>query len=211
MTERRRADLLQSARAGCAEALNQLWRDHRRWVAAVLLAHAPAGVDLEDLLQDVAVTVVANLHRLRAAGAFRPWLRAIAINAARTAARRRAVQKRRVGPLPETPDDWPADPARERDRQEAATRERLQRVLTLLAGMHPDYREPMWLRAVEGMSQQQIADALALPVTTIETRLARGRRMLRAAIQAEAEAPCPVATVASAPKTRTWNPPAKNC
>ena len=45
--------------------------------------------------------------------------------------------------------------------------------------LQPDYREPLLLRCVRGMSYRQIADILDLPVTTIETRLARARRMIR--------------------------------
>jgi RNA polymerase sigma-70 factor (ECF subfamily) len=41
------------------------------------------------------------------------------------------------------------------------------------------YREPLLLRAVRGMSYRQIADTLGVPITTVETRLARARRMLR--------------------------------
>ena len=40
-------------------------------------------------------------------------------------------------------------------------------------------REPLLLRCVRGLSYQQISTILELPVTTIETRLARARRMLR--------------------------------
>ena len=40
-----------------------------------------------------------------------------------------------------------------------------------------DYREPLILRCVRGMTYQQISEILDLPVTTIETRLARARRI----------------------------------
>lgn len=183
MTERSQPEaMLNAAIAGDADALSLLWREHRRWVAAVLLAHLPGGIDLEDLLQDVAVTFVANLRRLRSAEAFRPWLRTIAINAARSAGRRKVVHQRAIAKLPDDVEDWPQDPAHEAARERSRARDRLQQVLAIVRSMQPDYREPMWLRAVQGLSQQQIADTLALPVTTIETRLARGRRMLRAAL-----------------------------
>src|SRR5688572_15337257 len=152
--------LLPPAIAGDNEALSLLWREHRRWVAAVLLAHLPPGVDVEDLLQEVAVTFVANLRRLREVAAFRPWLRTVAVNVARTAGRRRAVQRKVIGPLPETADDWPADPERARAQHRESTRDTLARALEILNAMHPDYREPMWLRAMQGLSQQQIADTL---------------------------------------------------
>ncbi|HLQ37006.1 MAG TPA: sigma-70 family RNA polymerase sigma factor [Planctomycetota bacterium] len=180
MTDPQHGKHVHAALAGDAEALSMLWRDHRRWVAAVLLAHMPNGSDLEDLLQDVAVTFCRNLRKLRDPGSFRAWLRAIAVNAARSAGRRRAVQQRVLVPLPEFVDA--ADPAPARAEHQRTTAERLERVLAILSSMQPDYREPMWLRAVQGLTQQQIAEALGLPVTTVETRLARGRRMLRQAM-----------------------------
>ena len=41
------------------------------------------------------------------------------------------------------------------------------------------YREPLLLRCVRALSYQQISEVLDLPITTVETRLARARRMLR--------------------------------
>lgn len=43
----------------------------------------------------------------------------------------------------------------------------------------PEYREPLMLRCVRSLTYQQISEILDLPVTTVETRLARARRMLR--------------------------------
>ena len=42
-----------------------------------------------------------------------------------------------------------------------------------------EYREPPLLAGVRGMSYKQIADLMGVPVTTVETRLARARRMVR--------------------------------
>jgi RNA polymerase sigma-70 factor (ECF subfamily) len=39
------------------------------------------------------------------------------------------------------------------------------------------------LREVEGLSYQQIADALEVPVPTVKTRLLRARRTLQAAVE----------------------------
>lgn len=189
--------------AGDAEALSLLWREHRRWVAAILLAHLPNGTDVEDLLQDVAVTFVSHLPKLRDPAAFRPWLRTVAVNTARSAGRRRAVQSRVLLPSGLGELD-PVDPEPERRQLQDATQERLEAVLRLLDRMQADYREPMWLRAVQGLSQQQIADTLGLPVTTIETRLARGRRMLRSALQAS---PPPAPPPQNPTEERPWTAP----
>ncbi len=53
------------AMSGDAQALQSLWHAHRRWVAAILMAHKPREIELEDLLQDVAVSFVEGLGTLR--------------------------------------------------------------------------------------------------------------------------------------------------
>ena len=52
----------------------------------------------------------------------------------------------------------------------------------------PDgYREPLFLKAVQGLSYRNIAEILGLPETTVETRIARARRMLRDAASASGD------------------------
>ena len=41
------------------------------------------------------------------------------------------------------------------------------------------YREPFVLKHLDGWSYAQIAEAMGLPVDTVETRLVRARRLLR--------------------------------
>jgi RNA polymerase sigma-70 factor (ECF subfamily) len=44
------------------------------------------------------------------------------------------------------------------------------------------YREPFVLRHVQDWSYRQIAETMGIPVDTVETRLVRARRHLRAAL-----------------------------
>ena len=53
------------------ESLRKLWEANRRWVAAVILAHKPRWADLDDLLQDVATTVVRKINQVREEAAFK--------------------------------------------------------------------------------------------------------------------------------------------
>jgi RNA polymerase sigma-70 factor (ECF subfamily) len=174
--------LIELARSGDRNAQQELWRGHRRWVAAIILAHRPHSAELEDLLQDVAVKFIDKIHTLRDCGAFRPWLRQIALNVCRGAARSMRPTLRLGGPAQD--DGEPgriAEPADERhateglvERYEAANVV-LRQALTLPVA----YREPLLLRCLRSMSYQQIGELLGLPVTTVETRLARARKMLR--------------------------------
>ena len=172
-----RSSVVAAAIRGDADAVRAVWQEHRRWVAAVLLAHKPREADLEDLLQDVAMAFVRMIGGLRDEATLRPWLRTVAINAARASgrtARRRRERDRLPLAAAESAKAAPEAPA---DR--AASREDADRILELARRLPEGYREPLLLRCVRGMNYRQIGELLGLPETTIETRIARGRRMLR--------------------------------
>jgi RNA polymerase sigma-70 factor (ECF subfamily) len=181
MTSGSDQELVRKAMAGDAAAVEALWRAHRRFVAACLLAHARHALDLDDLMQEVALQMWTGVRRLRDPGRLRPWLRSVALNAARSHARKTAVRTRSVRPLEEGDGELP-------DRSGALSdelRNRVQEVLGVVARLPAEYREPLLLRAVEGLTQKQIAQALDLPETTVETRLARARQLLRRTVADE--------------------------
>jgi RNA polymerase sigma-70 factor, ECF subfamily len=168
---------------GDPSALREMWRSHRRWVAAILMSHMPAEAELDDLLQDVATVVVERIGEVREPERLRGWLRTVAINAARTAGRKQRVRRRAMRELAtsatESDGRAPGDALRDEARRQA------RRVLEMAMRLHPDYREPLLLRSLHGMSQKRIAETLGLPETTVETRLARARKMLREEIAFE--------------------------
>ncbi|MAG55358.1 MAG: hypothetical protein CMJ83_03620 [Planctomycetes bacterium] len=163
---------------------DRVWEENRRWIAAVLVAHRPPGVDVEDLLQDVALAFVRSHLELRDARALRPWLRRCALNAAASAARRTGVREKTAA----TRLDWTdvADPANALAARRAGAAERVAATLDRVLALPVKYAEPLLLKAVQGLSQRAIAEILKLPVTTIETRLVRARRMVRDAASADA-------------------------
>lgn len=173
--------------SGDPEAIRALWESHRRWLAAVVLAHMPRGAELEDLLQEVAMRIVRQVHHVRDPAAIRPWMRSVAVNVARTAGRRRIPRLRLVDPSVD-PADAPAPAARPVAHALGAAEEG-RRALDAAMRLKPEYREPLILQCVRGLSYKQIADVLGVPVTTIETRLARARRMVREELEREALVP----------------------
>lgn len=170
------------AAAGDRDAAERLWLANRRWVAAVLVAHMGRHADVEDLLQAVAVRFCERIGTVREPGAFRGWLRTIAVNEAladgRKVTRRRGHRGRIVAQAQRASGaglgvgigDW---------AQREALSHEAGRVLELSAELPDGYREPLILRATRQMSYRQIGEVMGLPETTVETRIARGRRMLR--------------------------------
>jgi RNA polymerase sigma-70 factor (ECF subfamily) len=154
-------------------------------VAAIILAHRPRAIEVDDLMQEVAIKFITKVQTLRDAGAFRPWLRQIVINVCRGAAR----SHRPMLGLAEggRAEDGAIDPGRvavpAADEppigRSSARRDDANQLLEQALTLPPEYREPLLLRCVRALTYQQIGEILELPVTTIETRLARARRMLR--------------------------------
>lgn len=167
--------LIVRAQRGDSESLRELWQVNRRWVAGILLAFKSRDAELEDLLQEVAVAMVKKLSTLREPEALRPWLRAVAINAARMDARTRG---RRPEGRHRSLVEEPASKGDSMDLEQAR-REDGKRLLKMVLDLPEAYREPLLLRSVKGMSYREISAITDLPETTIETRIARGRRMLR--------------------------------
>lgn len=167
-----------AALAGDREALRVLWEQNRRWVAAILLAHKPSWADLDDLLQEVAASVVRHSGELRDPASFRAWLRTVAINSARLAARAR---KYRPEPRPLSGDEPIASVSSAGVASVSASEDRDEgrRLLELAMELPEGYREPLLLKTLRELSYRQIGELVGLPETTIETRIARARKMLR--------------------------------
>jgi RNA polymerase sigma-70 factor (ECF subfamily) len=127
----------------------------------------------EDLFHETFLQAARHPARVAAAASPRAWLFAVARNVAAAAARRR----RATLPLPE---DVMAPPAANDDpRLEAARR--------ALADLPPAQREPLELRLRAGLTYEEIAHVLAIPVGTVRSRLHYALEQLRETLRRAAE------------------------
>jgi RNA polymerase sigma-70 factor (ECF subfamily) len=132
-----------------------------------------------DLAQDVFVRVYRNLHRYEP-GTFDGWLFRITKNLFLDRLRRR--RRFRMEPLPEVDAQLPAatepGPA---DVVERRTLEaRLERALALLP---EDFRLAVLLCDVEQLTYEEIVAVTGWPLGTVRSRIHRGRRQLRDALE----------------------------
>lgn len=123
----------------------------------------------------------SSLRRFDMGRPMRAWLARIAINKARDWRRRRAVRRLIWAVLPiehasDIADDQPAVDTL------AADREELRQVGAAIATLPANLRETLVLRAIEGMSQAETAEALGISEKAVETRLYRARLRLAAEI-----------------------------
>lgn len=138
--------------------------------------------DLDDLVQEVFVEVVASLDRFRGESRFTTWLYGIALHVARDHLRKEFRRRRRH----EAFGAWKAaqPDLRPDTLDQAALAERLRRVWAALEGLGPKTRAAWTLCDVEGLSPAETARALAVPVVTVRVRLFRARRALLATLEA---------------------------
>ncbi len=126
----------------------------------------------EDLLQEVFVLVWRKLRWLRDPELFRPWVYRIA---SREAFRR--LKKERAWPR-QAGEELPEVPAPE-EPPEALRREWLEDLPDHLAAVSPASRAVLLLHYLQGLTLDEVAGVLALPLGTVKSRLAYGLATLR--------------------------------
>jgi RNA polymerase sigma factor CnrH len=130
-----------------------------------------------DVTQESFVSAFAALKRYDRERPFKLWISRIAINKCRDWARRRAVRSffTRAQPI-EDAFDLASDGAS--PETETGDRAELGRVSAAIGYLPLKLREALILRAIEGMSQAEAAEALGVTEKTVETRLYRARASL---------------------------------
>jgi RNA polymerase sigma factor (sigma-70 family) len=125
----------------------------------------------EDLVQSSFLSVVRSRGRFTPGARFRPWLYAIATNAARDLARRQRSQE--LTPEGELPA---AGLATEMALRDVGLERRVQQALAILP---EGQRLPILMHRFEGMSFSEVAEAMGLTETAVKVRAHRGYTRLR--------------------------------
>ncbi|HSM45824.1 MAG TPA: sigma-70 family RNA polymerase sigma factor [Acidimicrobiia bacterium] len=131
--------------------------------------------DAHDLVQEVLLRVRRGLADYQP-GSFEGWLWRITRNAFLDDVRR---QKRRpTSSLPDEVDRWSAASSESADAEYAriSLGDDIQKALLELPF---DFREAVVLCDVAGLSYEEIARAVAVPIGTVRSRIHRGRKMLK--------------------------------
>lgn len=174
-------ELVARARAGDLDAFAEIVRRHEVRVRGVLTRLLSDDRDVEEALQDTFVQAWRNLDRFREQAALFTWLYRIATNEALMRLRRRrpasvdlddAAERELVQPDEDTAPEMAAFALELRD----FLFERLRRLPF-------EYRAPLVLRDLEGLSNQEVADVLGLSPAAAKSRIHRARMRIRADLE----------------------------
>ena len=131
--------------------------------------------DAHDLVQEVLLRVRRGLANYQP-GSFEGWLWRITRNAFLDEVRKR--KRRPTAPLPDEMDRWDVATSDGADIEfdRLSLGDDIQKALLELP---IEFREAVILCDVVGLSYEEIANAVAVPVGTVRSRIHRGRRHLR--------------------------------
>lgn len=166
-------ELIERSKQGDVDAFNRLVLMYQTQVYNVALRMLGNPQTAEDVTQEAFISAFRNIRRFRG-GSFRAWLLHIAANAARD--QFRSMKRRPSLSL----DTLKADPAdSEAVETHALRRELGEEISRGLAQLPPDQRLAVVLSDIQGLSYEEMAQAMDCSVGTVKSRLSRGRAQLR--------------------------------
>lgn len=176
-TEKRQNEpaLVCAAQRGDKEALQLLLRRNWTWLKGLVYNIVQDSDDIDDVLQDICVRVISKIDSLREPERFRPWL---AILAQRQALRYRRQKNQKTISLCEGLADLKCDEKATPLLKKVEQREQYQQILNAISSLPEKYRQVFVLEHINDLTYRQIAEILDIPVTTVQIRLVRARKMI---------------------------------
>lgn len=161
-------------------------REHRAFLMQIAVASARNPTDAEDIVQEALVRGFRGIDRFRGDCPLRSWLSRIvvrvAINHHKSAARR---LKRWVffSDLETSYEDGSVQEFDPQDRSKDFDREALMDVRKQVKRLPNDFRLPLLMLALDGLTIPEIAEILEIPEGTVKSRIFYARKRLKEVLQ----------------------------
>ena len=172
--------LVSRARDGDRAAFEELVRRHADRLHAVVLRIAGSSHEAEEITQEAFLRAWRGIGSFKGDAQFFTWLYRIGVNEARRRAQRRparsmvaSLEEHRLEPRDPAPG--PARTAEHHDLRSALE--------DAVGGLDPEYRAPLVLRDIEGLSTAEAAEIMGIGEAAFKSRLHRARLSVRAAVR----------------------------
>ncbi|UGS36806.1 hypothetical protein DSM104329_03217 [Capillimicrobium parvum] len=168
--------IVAALRGGDDEAMAVITERYRDRLVAYV-RRMSAGADAEDVVQDVLTRAFLALRADDRPMTLRPWLYRVAHNRCLDVLRK---------PVPLPTDEVDLGPTATTLGEQVAGRERLRQVVADIQDLPDQQRSALIIRELEGLSYEELADALDTTVPAIKSLLVRARMNLAKAAEARA-------------------------
>jgi len=180
----READLIARAVAGDGDAFAELAEPYEQKVYNLAYRMSRDREDAFDLAQEVFLKVYRALPRFRGNSSFSTWLYRITSNTCLDLARKHKRVPNTIslddpvetttGELRRQVADSSSEPERTAVRAEAASE-----IMTAISALPAEQRLSIVYRELEGLSYEEIAEALGCSLGTVKSRISRARAALK--------------------------------
>jgi len=167
--------LVYSAQRGDKEAMQLLLTRNWTWLKGLVYSIVSQADQMDDILQDICVRVIKKIDTLREPERFRPWLAVLARREALKFRQRRAKQPMQ---LQEEFAELAGDQKARQSYESMEQKELYGQIITAIQSLPEKYRQVFMLQHSGDLTYGQIAEILDVPVTTVQIRLVRARRMI---------------------------------
>jgi RNA polymerase sigma-70 factor (ECF subfamily) len=189
--------LVEAAQKGDAAAFRELVNRHQRRAYAVALGMVHDPDDARDVCQEAFLKVYKNLATFEGDAQFFTWLYRIVANLCIDHLRKRRGMKVEFDDTQanDDPDEGGISPQRTGfDPARALSDKELRgQILAALDKLSPAHRAVLVMREVEGMSYQDMADAMKVSIGTIMSRLFHARKKMQSMLIEYRKAATPAA------------------
>ncbi|GGA11261.1 RNA polymerase sigma factor [Paenibacillus marchantiophytorum] len=168
--------LIDQVRQGHSDAYRVLVERHKNYIYTVVYRMVGHKETAEDLTQEVFVKLFRSLIHFRGEAKFTTWLYRMTTNLVTDF--RRSQKRKPYEALLDKMKSWFTD-SRDQPEEMAIRKDDQERMQALLAELPDKYRLIMYLFHYKQLSYQEMSQATGLPVKTLETRLYRGKAMLK--------------------------------
>ena len=181
MTREQEAAIVRKVLGGDANAFETLVLEYEKNVYNIALRMTGNSEDAADMTQEAFIKAYNSLQSFRGDSKFSVWLYRIVSNVCldflRSKNRRPTVS---LSVEDDDGEDAQLDVADESQSPELLLDRKLTRdsVSRGLDSLPPDYRQILLLREIQGLSYDEIAQALSLEVGTVKSRIFRARKRL---------------------------------
>jgi len=165
-------ELIQRVRSGDLQSFDPLVARYQNQVYCFILKYVPVRA-AEDLAQDTFIAVYENLDTFKGDSKFSTWIYGIAMNKVRNYLNRAPEQRFKHDS---------ADYLLEKQSQEISPLEQLEQAVEikyLLGQLPPDLKESIVLVSLEGLSYEETASVMSIPIGTVRSKVFRARQILK--------------------------------
>ena len=171
---------VERCRQGDEDAWSALVGSTVRPIYRLCSSYSPSAAEAEELTQEVYLKLWENLHRYNPGSNFMAWAWRVARNLLIDAHRRCRREREAAWLDSEIIDRLPSS---EDPHENAEHRQRLRLVAAGLRQLTEELAELILLRDFAGLSYQEMAEAMDVPLGTIKSRLNRARLELATAVR----------------------------